>query len=89
MLLTEQFHRARIEERRSLPTVRVLDEAVPPERRYRPRRTIMVVFATGAAFFASLMLAYLLEIVSRIRHDPERYAGIHEMAHDLRKGFRS
>jgi uncharacterized protein involved in exopolysaccharide biosynthesis len=87
-LLTEQYHRARIEERRALPTVRVLDEAVPPERRYRPRRTTMVVLVTGAAAVLAAMLAYGLEIVDRIRHDPARFAGLHAAARDLRKGVR-
>jgi hypothetical protein len=86
-LLTEQYHRARIEERRSLPTVRVLDSAVPPERRFRPRRTLMVVTATGAAVLFSITLAYGLEILDRIRRDPERYATLHRAAADLRKGI--
>jgi uncharacterized protein involved in exopolysaccharide biosynthesis len=88
-LLTEQYHRARIEERRSLPTVRVLDEAVPPERRYRPQRTMMVLMSTGAGVFAAVLLAYTLEIIAIVRRDPVRYAGLHEMARDLRKGFRT
>lgn len=88
-LLTEQYHRARIEERRSLPTVRVLDAAVPPERRYRPRRTMLVLLCTGLAFVAAVGLAYSLEIVDRIRRDPVRYAPLHRLAGDLRKGIRS
>ena len=88
-LLTEQYHRARIEERRALPTVRVLDPAVPPVNRFRPRRTIMVVFLTAAAALLAALLAYGLEIVDRIRNDPVRFAGIHAVARDLRKGVRS
>ncbi|HMB69734.1 MAG TPA: hypothetical protein VKU85_10500, partial [bacterium] len=88
-LLTEQYHRARIEERRALPTVRVLDPAVPPERRFRPRRTIMVILITGAAAVFAAALAYGLEVVDRIRNDPARFAGIHAIARDLRKGVRS
>jgi uncharacterized protein involved in exopolysaccharide biosynthesis len=88
-LLIEQFHRARIEERRALPTVRVLDAAVPPERRFRPRRTAMVAFATGAAAVLSALLAYGLEIAGRVRNDPSRYAGLHALARDVRKGVRS
>lgn len=89
MLLTEQYHRARIEEKRSLPTVRVLDEAVPPDRRYWPRRTLMVVMTTGAGLFLALLLTYALEIVSLVRGDPGRYPGVHALAQDLRKGLRT
>ena len=88
-LLTEQYHRARIEERRSLPTVRVLDTAVPPERRFRPRRKIMVAASTGAVLVLALLLAYSLEITARVRRDPEHYPGLHQVANDFRKGIRS
>lgn len=88
-LLVEQYHRARIEERRALPTVRVLDAAVPPEHRYRPRRTILVVLVTGASVLLAAVLAYALEIVERVRSDPARFAGLHELADDFRKGVRS
>jgi uncharacterized protein involved in exopolysaccharide biosynthesis len=88
-LLIEQFHRARIEERRALPTVRVLDPAVPPERRFRPRRTVMVLLVTGAATVLSALLAYGLEIADRVRGDPARYPGLHALARDFRKGVRS
>ncbi len=89
ILLTEQYHRARIEERRSLPTVRVLDTAKPPERRWWPRRSLMVIVATAAAFVLAVILAYSFEIIARVRENPEKYAGLHEAARELRKGLRT
>lgn len=88
-LLIEQYHRARIEERRALPTVRVLDSAVPPERRFRPRRTILVLLVTGVAGLASVALAYGLEILDRVRREPDRYPGLHALARDFRQGART
>jgi uncharacterized protein involved in exopolysaccharide biosynthesis len=88
-LLTEQYHWARIEEKRSLPTVRVLDRAVPPERRYRPRRTLMVASIVAAALALAVMAAYALEIADRIRRQPERYATLHNLARDFRRGLRT
>ena len=88
-LLTEQFHWARIEEKRSLPTVRVLDRAVPPERRYRPRRTLMVAGIVAGAIALSVLAAYALDIADRIRRQPERYATLHSLARDFRRGLRT
>lgn len=88
-LLTEQFHWARVEEKRSLPTVRILDRAMPPEKRYRPRRTFLVLVSCAAAGFASIALAYVLEIVDRVRAQPGRYAGLHELAREFRRGMRT
>ncbi len=50
VLLTGQFEEARIEEARDTPTVEVLDRAVPPEKKSRPRRGLMTI----AAMFLSL-----------------------------------
>jgi uncharacterized protein involved in exopolysaccharide biosynthesis len=88
-LLTEQFHWARIEEKRSLPTVRVLDRAVPPERRWRPRRTLLVATIVAGAVAFSVLAAYALEILDRIRKQPERYATLHGLARDFRRGLRT
>lgn len=88
-LLTEQFHWARIEEKRSLSTVRVLDRAVPPERRFRPRRTLMVAGTVAVALALSVMAAYALDILHRIRRQPERYATLHNLARDFRRGLRT
>jgi uncharacterized protein involved in exopolysaccharide biosynthesis len=88
-LLTEQYHWARIEEKRSLPTVRILDRAVPPERRFRPRRTLMVASIVAAAVALSIMAAYALEIADRIRRQPERYPTLHNLARDFRRGLRT
>jgi uncharacterized protein involved in exopolysaccharide biosynthesis len=88
-LLTEQYHWARIEEKRSLPTVRILDRAVPPERRFRPRRTLIVAGIVAAAVALSIMAAYALEIADRIRRQPERYATLHNLARDFRRGLRT
>jgi uncharacterized protein involved in exopolysaccharide biosynthesis len=88
-LLTEQFHWAKIEEKRSLPTVRVLDRAVPPERRWRPRRTLMVVVTAAMALAVAVVVSYAFEIAGRVRRQPERYATLHDLARDFRRGLRS
>ncbi len=59
--LTSQLEEARIRESRDMRTVRVLDEAVPPIRRSRPRRTLIVLLTVGLAVTASLGLAFAAE----------------------------
>jgi uncharacterized protein involved in exopolysaccharide biosynthesis len=50
LLLTAQLEEARLDETRDVVTVEMLDRAVPPERRVRPRRSFIVV----GAFLLSL-----------------------------------
>jgi tyrosine-protein kinase Etk/Wzc len=50
IVLTAQYEQSRIDEVRDTPTIEVLDRAIPPERKSRPRRSLMV----AAAFLLSL-----------------------------------
>ena len=60
-LLTAQLEEARIRETRDIPTVQVLDRAVPPLHKSRPKRSLIVVagFLIGVA--GSVTAALLLE----------------------------
>lgn len=44
--ITQEFERAKIEEARDTPTVQVIDLAIPPIQKHRPRRSLLVLFAT-------------------------------------------
>lgn len=43
-LLIQQYELAKIEEAKTIPTVQVLDRAIPPERKYKPKRSLIVIF---------------------------------------------
>ncbi|HKW74055.1 MAG TPA: GNVR domain-containing protein [Terriglobales bacterium] len=49
--LTQQYEMARIQEARELPTVRVVDPAMPPERKSGPYRSLIVISTVVCAFF--------------------------------------
>jgi uncharacterized protein involved in exopolysaccharide biosynthesis len=52
--LTQQYEMAKIQEAKELPTVRVMDIAVPPERKSGPSRTLIVLLSVlGALAMAS------------------------------------
>jgi tyrosine-protein kinase Etk/Wzc len=57
-LLTALHEEARIKEQKDTPTIAVLETAYPPEIKYRPMRTLIVV----ASFFASLILAVFVSL---------------------------
>jgi tyrosine-protein kinase Etk/Wzc len=73
-LLTSQYELAKIEEAKDVNTIQVLDRAVPPDKRSKPKRKIMVILSTFVAFFFSVFLAFFLEFVEKVRsEDAERY----------------
>ncbi|HEX8799500.1 MAG TPA: Wzz/FepE/Etk N-terminal domain-containing protein [Terriglobales bacterium] len=56
-LLTEQYELARIEEVKSIPSVKVIDPPSWPEKKsFPPRRIIMLVFTTLAIFGSAMFL---------------------------------
>jgi tyrosine-protein kinase Etk/Wzc len=61
VLLTQQFEQYRLAEARSLPSVQVLDRAVPPERPSRPRLVINVVLALATSLVIGVCAAIVLE----------------------------
>lgn len=72
--LLGQLEQAKIQENEEMPTITILDRAVPPEMRSRPKRTIIVLLAFGLSLMVSLLLAAWLEYLLRLRtQSPEDY----------------
>jgi uncharacterized protein involved in exopolysaccharide biosynthesis len=69
-LLTAQLEEARIRETRDTPTVEVLDSAVPPIHKSRPKRTWIVLGGFIVGVFGSALAALLLERRERASSTP-------------------
>jgi uncharacterized protein involved in exopolysaccharide biosynthesis len=65
--LIQQYEVARIEEVKDTPTVEVLDRAVIPEKRAKPRRKFIVVFSTVFAFFIAVFLSFFMEYIEKMQ----------------------
>jgi tyrosine-protein kinase Etk/Wzc len=79
-LLTDDFEQARLDEAKETPIVQVLDVAVSPEKRHRPKRKLIVASVTAAAF---LILTVAHVAIERYRavadaSDRRRWAAIAE-----------
>ncbi len=84
-LLTQQYHQARIQEARDTPTVQVLDVAVPPEQRSRPKRKLMVLVAVLAGLAFSVVWAFVGEYRERVRQHDEASRKWQAIAAQLRE----
>ncbi len=56
--LLPQFEQAKIQEARDTPTVQVLDEAVKPIKKHRPKRMILVLFYGFLSFIFTMLYFY-------------------------------
>jgi len=65
--LTAQYEEARIQETKDVPTVEVLDNAVPPVRKSFPHRGIMTLMAMFFSLVIGFVIATFLETMERLR----------------------
>ena len=54
-VLTKQYELAKVEEAKEIPTIKVLDEAIPPERKAWPPRSLIVVLGTFLALCVGII----------------------------------
>jgi len=66
-LLSRECELARIEEAKSMPTIQVLDEAVVPEKKSKPKRRQMVMLSGVASLFFAVFIAFGREYFARIK----------------------
>ncbi len=73
--LIQQYEQAKIMEAKNIPTVQVLDQAVPPVRKAKPKRLFIMLGAGLVSLFLSLAFVLLVEHIQRLKEvNDERYA---------------
>jgi tyrosine-protein kinase Etk/Wzc len=71
-ILAKQFEMAKLDEAKDFPLIQVLDKAIPPERKSKPKRSVIVITATLAAFLVSIFWAFIRESITRAEEQPEQ-----------------
>jgi uncharacterized protein involved in exopolysaccharide biosynthesis len=76
-VLSSQLEQAKIMEAKDTPTISILDEAVPPQYKFKPKRAYIVLTGMILSFFFSLMLVVLLDKWREFKQaSPEKYEDI-------------
>ena len=81
-LLTKQYEVAKINEAKDTSSLQVLDEAVVPLKKSKPKRSLIVILAAVTAFFASIFIVFIQEYFSKL--PPEDAAIIRDIKDSLR-----
>ena len=80
--LTKQFEMAKISEARDSSSLQVLDEAVAPLRKSKPKRSLIVILSAVTAFFCSIFLVFIKEYLAKL--SPEDNAIMSDMKGTLK-----
>jgi tyrosine-protein kinase Etk/Wzc len=71
--LTKQFEVAKLNEAKDSSSLQVLDEAVVPVRKSKPKRSLIVILATFTAFFVAIFWIFAREFFEKMpAEDKER-----------------
>lgn len=70
-LLAKQYEAARLDEAKDTALIQVLDPAIDPERKFKPRRSVLILVSTIFGFIAAVALAFIAETRKRILANPE------------------
>ena len=87
-LLAKQYEVARLDEAKDASVIQVLDPAVQPERKAKPRRSIIVLVAGLAGLFVAIVIAFSREAKRQALQVPQFAAKWAEFRSHLRFGRR-
>jgi len=83
-LLARQYEIAKIDEAKDSTIIQVLDKAVEPDRRTRPKRTQNVIVATLISGVFAVVAAFVLKAFAQARRDPEQVRRFRTLVGHLR-----
>src|SRR5207245_2961053 len=75
-LLAKQYELAKIDEAKDATIVQVMDSAIEPDRRTRPKRSQIVLLSALAALFASVLWVLIYEAAAKAKAFPEKASKI-------------
>jgi uncharacterized protein involved in exopolysaccharide biosynthesis len=69
-LLAKQYELAKIDEAKDSTVIQILDKGMAPDRRSRPKRTLIVLSAALVALLGAVIWAFAREATSRAETNP-------------------
>ena len=73
-LLARQYEMAKIDEARDSSVIQVMDKAIEPDRKSRPKRSLIVLVSALAAGMVAILWSFLREALARVASDPQQAA---------------
>lgn len=87
-LLAKQYEMAKLDEAKDSAIIQVMDAAIPPDRKSKPKRTSIVILATLAAGFVAILFAFIKEALMKATQDPRQSVRLQVFREYLRSPVR-
>lgn len=83
-LLAKQFEVAKADEAKDAGFIQVVDKAVPPEKKSKPKRALIVIVSGLVAGLLAVVAAFLIEAMEKARRDPHSASRLDRLRQHLR-----
>ena len=83
-LLAKQYELAKIDEAKDAALIQVVDRAIAPDKKSKPRRALITILAGFGAFVVALLVALAREAAARAEGDPQQSARLAALRRYLR-----
>lgn len=69
-ILAKQFESAKLDEAKDFPLIQVLDKATPPEKKSKPKRSLIAILVALIALVLAVIWAFVSEAMQRAKEQP-------------------
>ncbi len=83
-LLTKQYEIAKIDEAKEGSLIQVLDKALVPDKKSKPKRSLIIILATISAGFLTILYAFIKEALQNAKQDSQTQAQLQALKNTLR-----
>jgi uncharacterized protein involved in exopolysaccharide biosynthesis len=84
-LFSRQYEIARVDESREGAVIQVVDRALPPERKTKPKKALIAIIATLATGFALLLFVFVRQALRKAGNDGESAGKLQQLRQHLRQ----
>ncbi len=63
------YEQAKIDEQKDIPVLLVLDKAVPPEKKTKPQRSLIVLLFSFLTLIFSIAMSFLMQGIKKLHDD--------------------
>ena len=71
-LMSRQYEIAKLDEAKDGANIQVLDSAIAPENKSKPKRGVLILISLFAGFFIAVSVSFILEAFNKMARDPEQ-----------------
>ena len=77
--LFKEYELAKIDEAKDYPVIQMLDAATPPEKKSKPKRSLIILVAIILGLIMSTIAAFLIEASKKMRREPQYAAKLEQL----------